>query len=261
MDLQYLLAFLLINHLQNFGSDLKKPDAITVLAYNNYKKIIYPLPVSMLLYVGKSTNNILEKVGIYTIGDLAHYDKNKLIKLLGKLGETVYNYANGTDIEEVSCYTNIRIPKSVSKGLTFKEDINNIKELENHIIILCDEISSNLRKNNLKCTVVGLNIKDSFFVVSNRQKKIGKTNLFQDISKVAIELLKENYIENKPIRAVTVNVGNLINPNEELQIDIFSIENVKECNNKIEDVTKILDCIRSKYGNEKVTFGGLTNLL
>jgi len=215
----------------------------------------------MLLYVGKSTNNILEKLGIYTIGDLAHYDKNKLIKVLGKLGETVYNYANGLDNEEVACYTNVRIPKSISKGLTFKEDINNIKELENHIRILCDEISSNLRRNNLKCTVVGLNIKDSLFVISNRQKKTCKTSLFQDISKVALELLKDNYTQNKPIRAVTVSVGNLINPNEELQMDIFSIENTKECNTKIEDVTKVLDCMRSKYGNEKVTFGSLTNLL
>lgn len=252
--------FLLINHLQNFGSDLKKPDAVTVLGFTNYKKIIYPLPVNMLLFVGKSTNNILDRVGIHTIGDLAHYDKNKLVKLLGKLGETVYNYANGIDNEEVTCYTNVRVPKSISKGLTFKEDIINIKELENHIRILCDDVSSTLRKNDLKCTVVGINIKDSFFVISNRQKKISETNLFQDISKVAIELLKENYIHNKPIRAITVNVSNLINPNEESQMDIFSIGNGKSDNNKIEDVTKVLDCIRSKYGNEKVTFGSLTNL-
>ncbi|MDD4386938.1 MAG: hypothetical protein PHD15_04180 [Clostridia bacterium] len=246
--------------MQNFGSDLKKPDAVTVLSYKNYKKIIYPLSVNMLLYVGNSTNNILERVGIYTIGDLAHYDKNKLVKLLGKLGETVYNYANGTDDEEVTCYTNMRVPKSISKGLTFKQDITNIKELENNIRILCDEVSSNLRKNNLKCTVVGLNIKDSFFVISNRQKKISKTNLFQDILKVAIELLKENYIQNKPIRAVTINVGNLINPNEESQMDIFSIGIDKSDNNKIENITKVLDCIRSKYGSKKITFGSLTNL-
>lgn len=251
---------LLTNRLQNCGSDLKKPDAVSVLSYINYKKIIYPLPVNMLLYVGKSTNNILEKVGIYTIGDLALYDKNKLVKLLGKLGETVYNYANGIDNEEVTYYSNVRVPKSISKGLTFKEDLTNIKELQNHIRILCDEISSNLRKNNLKCTVVGLNIKDSFFVISNRQKKISKTNLFQDISKVAIEIFKENYIQNKPIRAVTVNVSNLINPNEDSQMDIFSIGIDKGDNNKIEDVTRVIDCIRSKYGNEKVTFGSLTNL-
>jgi DNA polymerase-4 len=246
--------------LAKLGSDLKKPDAVTVLRFNNYKKIIYPLPVSMLLFVGKATNNILEKKGIYTIGDLAHSDKNKLIKLLGKLGETVYNYANGIDNEEVTSYTDVRVPKSISKGITFKEDLTDIKEIENHIMILCDEVASNLRKYNLKCTVVGLNIKDSLFVISNRQKKIGKTNLFQDISRVAVDILKENYIENKPIRAVMVNVSNFINPNEELQMDIFSIDIEKQDNNKVENITKVLDSIRGKYGNEKATFGSLTKL-
>lgn len=254
------MEFLLINHLLNCGSDLKKPDAVTVLQFNNYKKIIYPLPVGMLLYVGKATNNILEKKGIYTIGDLAHYDKNKIIKLLGKLGETVYNHANGIDNDEVTCYNKIRMPKSISKGLTFKEDIMDLKELEDHIRVLCDEVSSNLRKLDLKCTVVGLNMKDTLFVISNRQKKISSTNLFQDISKVAIDILKENYILNKPIRAVTVSVGNLINPNDELQMDIFSIETAKIVNNKVENVTKVLDNIRSKYGNEKATFGSITKI-
>ncbi len=254
------MGFPLINPLQNFGSDLKKPDAVTELSPENYKKIIYPLPVSMLLFVGKATNNILERKGIYTIGDLAHYDKNKLIKLLGKLGETVHNYANGIDNDEVTYYNTIKMPKSVSKGLTFKEDLTDINHLENHVRILCDEVSSSLRNLDLKCTVVGLNIKDSLFVISNRQKKVAATNLFQDIFKVADQILKENYILNKPIRAITVNVGNLINPKEELQMDIFSIETSKKENNKIENVTKVLDCIRSKYGAEKATFGSINKL-
>ncbi len=214
----------------------------------------------MLLFVGKATNNILERKGIYTIGDLAHYDKNKLIKLLGKLGETVHNYANGIDNEEVTCYSKVRLPKSISKGLTFKQDLTDIKDIEDYVRMLCDDVSSNLRRQNLKCTVVGLQIKDSVFVVCNRQKKINKTNLFQDISKVAIDILKENYIVNKPIRAVTVNVGNLVNPNDELQMDIFSIDTHCIDNNKVENVTKVLDSIRDKYGSEKATFGSLTKL-
>lgn len=202
----------------------------------------------------------MKNKGINTIGDLANSDKSKVVKLLGKLGETIHNYANGIDNDEVACYNKIRVPKSVSKGLTFKEDLTDIKQLEKEVRILCDEVSSNLRMYNLKCTVVGINIKDSLFVISNRQKKVNKTNLFQDISKVAIELLRENYTANKPIRAITVNVSNLINPNEEFQMDIFSIESNQEDNNKAEDVTKVLDSIRRKYGVDKATFGSLTNI-
>lgn len=244
--------------LAKLGSDLKKPDAVSVLSYTNFKKIIYPLPVDMLLYVGKSVHSTLEKRGIYTIGDLAHYDKAKLIKLVGKLGETIHNHANGIDYDEVAPYGKVWIPKSVSKGHTFKEDLSNFKDLEKEVLQLCDFVASNLRKHDLKCTVVGLQIKDSLFVVSNRQKKVGKTYLFQDISRAAVELLKENYIENKPIRAITVNVSNLVSPNDELQMDIFSINEAKCDNTKVEDVTKVLDSIRCKYGNDKVTFGSLT---
>lgn len=202
----------------------------------------------------------MKNKGINTIGDLANSDKTKIVKLLGKLGETIHNYANGIDNEEVACYNKIRDPKSISKGLTFKEDLADIKQLERQVRLLCDEVSSNLRMHNLKCTVVGLNIKDSLFVISNRQKKISKTNLFQDISRVAIELLRENYIANKPIRAITVSVSNLVNPNEELQMDIFSIQSNEKDNNKAEDVTKVLDSIRRKYGVDKATFGSLTDI-
>lgn len=239
---------------------MKKPDAVSVLSYDNYKKVIYPLPVNSLLFVGKSAYNILKTKGINTIGDLANSDKYKIVKLLGKLGETIHNYANGIDNDEVAFYTKRWVPKSVSKGHTFKEDLTNIKDLEKQVRFLCDEVSSNLRMYNLKCTVVGINIKDSLFVISNRQKKVNKTNLFQDISKAAIELLRENYIANKPIRAITVSASNLINPNEEFQMDIFSIESNQKDNNKAEDVTKVLDSIRQKYGIDKATFGSLTDI-
>lgn len=245
--------------LAKLGSDIKKPDAVTVLSYDRYKKIIYPLPVEMLLFVGKSASNTLRKKGINTIGDLAHYDKIKLVKLLGKLGETIYNFANGIDNEEVASYDTIRIPKSISKGLTFKEDLSDFKDLERYVRLLCDIVSSNLRSQNLKCTVVSLSIKDSLFITINRQKKIFRTNLFQDICQTAIQILKENYIKDKPIRAITVSVSNLIIPNEEEQMDIFSIHENKIDNNKVEDVTKVLDKIRKKYGNDKATFGSLTD--
>ncbi|MEG1989584.1 MAG: DNA polymerase IV [Clostridia bacterium] len=244
--------------LAKLGSDLKKPDAVSVLNYERYKKIIYPMPVNTLLFVGKATNETLKKLKIYTIGDLAIYDQNKLIKLLGKLGKTIHDYACGIDDEEVKRYDDILLPKSISKGLTFTEDLTDISLLEKHIKLLSDEVAYNLRKYNLKCTTVSISIKDNMFVVINRQKHISNTNLFQDISKVGIELLKENYIVGKKIRAITISANNLINPNDSQQIDIFSINNIEIENNKLEEVTKLVDDIKNKYGNDIVTFGSLS---
>ena len=71
------------------GSDMKKPDAVTVIPHDKFKDIIWPLPVSELLYVGKSTQRKLTSRGIMTIGDLANYPVDLLVDMLGKWGEVL----------------------------------------------------------------------------------------------------------------------------------------------------------------------------
>jgi len=132
--------------LAKMGSDMKKPDAITVLNKENYKKILYLLPVKDLLFVGKSTCNTLNKMRIYTIGDLANCDVERLSKKLGKLGVMIHRYANGIDSDEVEIYGTKHAPKSISKGITFPEDITNIEDLIKVARKLCSYIAENLRK-------------------------------------------------------------------------------------------------------------------
>ncbi len=209
--------------LAKLGSDLKKPDAVTNIPYNNFKKIIYPLPVNMLLYVGKSTNNVLQKLGIKTIGDLATYNRNKIIKKLGKLGRLIHNYANGIDYDDVKRYDEISVPKSVSKGLTFANDVSDENVVIKYIKKLSDVVSTNLRKDNLKCSTVGISIKYSNFLVINRQKKIVKTNLFQDIAKSVIALFNLNYNGGK-VRAITISATDLESKFDEVQLSLFDFD-------------------------------------
>ena len=79
------------------GSDMKKPDAVTVIPHDKFKDIIWPLPVSELLYVGKSTQRKLTSRGIMTIGDLANYPVDLLVDMLGKWGE-VLSYMKATSL-------------------------------------------------------------------------------------------------------------------------------------------------------------------
>lgn len=243
--------------LAKLGSDIKKPDAITVISYENFKEIINSLPVNMLLYVGRNTYNKLTKMGIYTIGDLSRCNKTKLISKLGKLGEVIFNYANGNDFEPVRRYEDRPIPKSVSRGMTFPSDITQLEELKSKIRILSDEVATVLREEHLKCTTVDLHIKDNNFIVINRQKKVNKTDLFQDIQLEAINILNDNYMQNIPIRAITVGVSNLINKNQDMQLEINDIINQNKEVVKIGNVTKVVDDIRLKYGKNKITFASL----
>lgn len=246
--------------LAKMGSDMKKPDAITVLSKENYKNILYPLPVGDLLFVGKSTCNTLKKMRIYTIGDLANYDVSKLSKKLGKQGIMIHNYANGIDSDKVEVYGTKHDPKSISKGITLPEDVTNIDDLINITRDICSYIAENLRKKNMKCSIVTVSIKDNLFTTMNRQKQIFKTDLFQEISNVAINILRENYMDGKRVRAITIAVSGLENLNDEVQLDLFDInESIKkdEIKRKIEIATKTLDEIKLKYGKDKVNFGSL----
>ncbi len=243
--------------LAKMGSDMKKPDAITVLSKQNYKSILYPLPVGDLIYVGKSTCSSLRKMRINTIGDLANYDVNKLVKKFGKLGYMIHKYANGIDSDVVEVYGTKHNPKSISKGITLPKDVTNIDELIKVVKEICLYIATSLRQKNMKCSVVTVSIKDNYFTTINRQKQIFKTNLVQEIYNVSISILKKNYEVGTKVRALTISVSNLESSNDEVQLDIFNMcdqINKSKSKKKLEKVTKILDNINMKYGKNKITF-------
>ncbi|MGN1012827.1 MAG: DNA polymerase IV [Clostridia bacterium] len=240
--------------LAKLGSDLKKPDAITVLDFNSYKEKIYNLPVNMLLYVGKNTNEKLKKMGIKTIGDLALSNKYRVIKHLGKLGEQIHNYANGIDNEPVKYYYEKDERKSISKGITFESDISDVFILEKEFLKLSSKVAFLLRKNNMKANIVSIILKDSNFISNSRQKKIEYTNYYEIISKNVIELLRDNYINGIAIRYICVGVSGLKREDDEEQIDMFSILNENKIKNlenvKKEKVTKTMDKLKEKYGDK-----------
>lgn len=138
------------------GSDYKKPDAITEFNRENYKSLIWKLPVSDLLYVGRSTNRTLSKYGIHTIGDLACTDPDFLMKQFGKMGLVIHSFANGWDESPVVPEGYSAPIKSIGNSTTTPRDLENDldaydyrmhighlkKEMNNVILIygLCDMV-------------------------------------------------------------------------------------------------------------------------
>jgi len=100
------------------GSDYKKPDATTAITHDNYKEVVWPLPVSDLLYVGRSTNAKLHRYGINTIGDLAKTDPSLLERWLGKNGIMIWRFSNGDDHSPVSTTEDIVPIKSIGNSTT-----------------------------------------------------------------------------------------------------------------------------------------------
>ena len=256
------------------GSDMKKPDAITVIDYSNFKRILYPQNVDIIMSVGKKTKPLLNKYGIFTVGDLAHFEINKLRKLLGNKVDEIYNIVQGNIIDYVKDFNEINKPKSISKGITFTNDTNDIEVLSKYVNDLCEMVSKNLRQHDLKCAVICLGIKNSNFVTITRQKPIKLTDTYSDIVKIATEILKENYSKNNNIRSITVFANNLIDKNKENknQIDLFDklkddndifdkkLIKTKNIDINKEKINTVIDNINKKYGNNSIKYGSTTNI-
>ena len=230
------------------GSDYKKPDATTVISRENFKEIVYPLPVGDLLFVGKKTKEVLSKLHIGTIGDLAESNENDIIKLLGKQGETIYRYARGEDSSPVDPHANDEV-KSVGNGMTFKRDLYGEKDILCGISHLSESIAVRMRKKGVKCTVVQVTIKDPDLHSIQRQEKLDSpTNLAKDITDKAMEIIRRSWNMKNPIRMLTVTGGGIVPESGAEQISFF--DEAKDP--KRENLEKALDAIRDKYGKDAV---------
>ena len=105
------------------GSDYKKPDATTVISRENWRDIVWPLPVGALLYVGGAAQKLLAQFGIRTIGELAACKKEALETMMGKMGTQLHDYANGLDADPVRSRYDAEMVKSVGNGTTFPQNL------------------------------------------------------------------------------------------------------------------------------------------
>ena len=116
----------------------KKPDAITEFNKANYQDLIWKLPVSDLLYVGRSTNRTLQKYGIRTIGELARTDPSFLEWQLGKMGLVIYSFANGWDDSPVSAEGYQAPIKSIGNSTTAPRDLENDQDVQIILMALAE---------------------------------------------------------------------------------------------------------------------------
>ncbi len=242
------------------GSDYKKPDATTVITRENFKEIVWPLPVTDLLYVGKAAAETLSKMQITTIGALANWDRDHLVRKLGKMGGMIYDYANGIDEDPVKLAGAARDIKSVGNGMTFKRDLVGFDEIKNGVTALSDEVSSRMRKADVKCTVISIAIKSPSFKVTSKQKTLQTpTNLTREIIDVSMELVRSFWSDKAPVRSITITGTNLIsNEDTSEQITLFETEGLDK--NKAEKIDRVLDSIRDKYGMKSIGYVGAKNI-
>lgn len=234
------------------GSDYKKPDATTVISRENFKRIVYPLPVSDLLFVGKSTADALKHLGIKMIGDLAEANRELLVMKFGKSGAMLSSYARGEDSSPVES-SDKSDAKSIGNGFTFKHDLVGREECLTGIKYLSEEIGTKLRIKGLKCSTVQLTIKDEYLRSIQRNSTLDSpTDISGEIADAAYKILCREWKEERPIRMITVTATNLVRSDSvHEQLGFFDSEKKgkREKNGKREIA---VDEIRRKFGTDSI---------
>lgn len=228
------------------GSDLKKPDAITVVSPENYRSVAWTLDASEMIYVGRSTREKLSKLNINTIGDIANADKDLLIKTLGKSGERLYLNARGEDNDPVKAYTDKHIPESVGNGTTTSTDVTNMGEASAVIYALCEMIAFRMRSYGVVADSIGVNLRDAQLKRSSKQGRLPYLTDSADVlAKTAIELTKSLYDHRKQphLRTITVCAFKLSRSGDYVQQSFFEVDTQKD-----DALGKAVDKLRAKYG-------------
>lgn len=195
------------------GSDMKKPDATTVITKNGFKEKIFALPVESLLFVGKETMHRLNLRGVFTIGDLARTDPALLCAWLGSSGAELYRYANGLDESPVQNYGIETALKSISNSSTPPHDICCAGDALRMLQSLGENVAARLRKHKLKAGVVVLHVRDSTLSTFERQVRLPRPSCLSiELRDAAFNLLCENYDWKRPIRSHSAYVHAVLYP-------------------------------------------------
>lgn len=204
------------------GSDMKKPDATTVITPDNFRDKVWPLPADALLYVGRATWRRLSARNIRTIGDLARCDPVELRGVLGKNGEMLWRFANGLECSPVARAGAAEAVKSVGNSTTTPRDIRCEADAHMVLMLLSESVAERLREQGFRGRVVTVSVRDCELRWFSVQRKLpGGTALASEICGCALALFREHYRWERPVRSLGVSVSALEDADGDVQLSLF----------------------------------------
>ena len=240
--------------LAKIATNLGKPDGFYIIPSKDIQKILYPLPVSSLWGIGKKTEELLKKSGIYLVEQLAQMPDSILENLLGKNGKKIKLLAQGIDESPVTPPSKA---KSIGKETTFGTNITEKAVLIKELLKISQLVGYTARKKGYKGRTITLKIRFHNFTTFNRSKTLeNPTNLDDIIFKTVVELLDKVKHKKGGVRLLGIKLSNLTLGNERKQLKFLRDEEDKK-DEKLEQLTQSLDKIREKFGTKAVTRASL----
>ncbi|MHB8962670.1 MAG: DNA polymerase IV [Saccharofermentanales bacterium] len=234
------------------GSDMKKPDATTVITRENYKDLVWTLPVEDLLFVGRKTAGRLRRIGVSTIGRLAALDEAFLIRDFGKWGQTLWAFANGMDAGLVDKEWESVKAKGIGNSTTTPHDVMDYEDAKTVLAGLAESVARRMRAHGVRGRTIALSMRTCDLEHSERQRAMAAaTCVSGDLLEAAMALLRENWKpgRSKPLRSLGIRVSSLEDDHSPVQLTLFDRPGHPD---KREDIEKAIDRIRERYGDDSV---------
>lgn len=239
------------------GSDLKKPNATSIIPYEHFKDIVWPLEANRLLGVGPSTEKKLRSLAIFTIGDLASADPSALKARLGKNGELLYRFANGEEFSAVLRSDFKYRPQSIGRSTTCPKDLTTFAEVYRVFLGLAEEIARELRREDMEAHSIAVHIRDSKLQVKEFMSALPfPLQSAKPLADEGICLLKKNYDFALPLRSVGIRAIKLDDYSPEYQLSLFE-DRTKFIKQDV--LERSVEKIRDKYGSKAVVRASLMN--
>ena len=234
--------------LAKLASDLDKPDGFYCILPEDLEQKVWPLSIRRMMGVGSKTAQMLEQMGVDTIGKLAHMDVGLLEHLLGKQGIQMHELANGIDGRKVEP---VRESKSVGRETTFPQDIREQYLMETILFTLADDVCHTLRSSGLKGRTVSIKIRyPDFHSITRAVTLDSYTSSFEPVFDAVRSLMAQHYKDGTAVRLIGVTVSHL-KPEGQIieQQDLFADGAAAK---KYEQLNKVMDTINDKYGGDMV---------
>ena len=197
--------------LAKIGSELDKPDGLTLIEPEDLEPLIWPLPAKRINGVGPKGNEKLATLNIITIGDLARETPQFLIRHFGQnYGRWLHDCAYGRDLRPVVTFQE---PKSRSRETTFAEDTRDFDQIAGVLVQLCQQVAEDLQKRGYAGRTVGVKLRYTDFQIVTRDNTLEvAVNDAQAIRKAAFEAFARVAPQRRlarAIRLIGVRVGSL----------------------------------------------------
>lgn len=245
--------------LAKLGSDLNKPDGLTVIpeAADEVRAFLAPLPVSRIWGVGRVTGETLERAAIRTIGDVQERGLAELTKLLGPVfAEHIHELAFGRDARPVVTEYEA---KSISSEHTFGEDCADKDVLRDMLIGQAEHVGRRLRRSGKAARTGQLKLRfDDFQTVTRQQKFSPATSSDRNLIRCALELFERQKV-NRPVRLIGFGVSDFTSgaDAEPEQPDLFAAMEPKASPTKDARLDAAVDHLREKFGADALKRGSI----